>query len=534
MKNRKHNNGTQALFRRTWSPFIKFSLLISLFSALPLIYILYQAAGASIESWSKLLKAKIPVLLFNTICLALVTAAIASIIAFTLAWLIIKTDLPFKKTFHWLAAMPLAIPVYIAAFTYITILGPAGAIPKLISSILNITVLELKFNFIYSFMGVALIFSFFTYPYIYLLLCNSLKNIDGNLEDASISSGLNLRETFRKVILPLITPSIFSGSLLVIIYVMADFGAISMLRFESFTRVIYLQLIGRYDRASATILSSVLVLIIYIFLWIENYIRTRKTLYTSTNTQKSSKVYNLNKWKIPCLLLVLIIFTFTLFIPMATLISWSIKGVFSGVLSIKFFKYVTDSLLLSLITATIVTLIALPVSFVNTRYKNNLYKVISKLAYTGYALPGIITALGTIFIFNRFLPGLYKTLFCLIAAYVIKLLPQCLQGQENTLLQLSSYYEDTSLTLGYKPWTSLRKVTIPLMKGGIISGWVLVFINVTKELPATLLLRPPGFDTMAVRVWIDASEGIYTSASPIALLLIGMSMLTMKFLMKYK
>lgn len=536
MRKKNHNNGTKELFRRTWSPLIKFSLVVSLFSSLPLIYILYQAAGSSHDIWTNLLKAKIPILLFNTLSLALVTAVIACIIALTLAWLIIKTDLPFKKTFHWLAAMPLAIPVYIAAFTYITVLGPAGAIPKLISNILNTKVLELNFNFIYSFMGVALIFSFFTYPYIYLLLCNSLKNIDGNLEDASISSGLKLKETFRKVILPLITPSIFSGSLLVIIYVMADFGAISMLRFESFTRVIYLQLIGRYDRASATILSSVLVLLIFVFLWIENYIRTNKTLYTSTNTQKSSKVYKLNRWKIPCLVLVLVlvILTLTLFIPIATLIFWSIKGVFSGVLSIKLLKYVAISLFLSFITATIITLIALPVSFVNTRYKNNFYKMISKLSYTGFALPGIITALGTIFIFNRFLPSLYKTIFCLITAYVIKLLPHCLQNQENTLLQLSSSYEDTALTLGHKPWNSLRKVTIPLMKGGIISGWVLVFISVSKELPITLLLRPPGFDTMAVRVWIDASEGIYTSASPIALLLIGMSMLTMKFLMKYK
>lgn len=143
-------------------------------------------------------------------------------------------------------------------FTSIYILyQAAGAIPKLISKALSTTTSELNFTFIYSFIGVALIFSFFTYPYIYLLLSNSLKNIDGNLEDASISCGLKLRETFRKVILPLIIPSIFSGSLLVIIYVMADFGAISMLRFESFTRVIYLQLIGRYDRASATILSLI-------------------------------------------------------------------------------------------------------------------------------------------------------------------------------------------------------------------------------------------------------------------------------------
>lgn len=430
--------------------------------------------------------------------------------------------------------MPLAIPVYIATFTYITLIGPTGALPKLLSNVLNTTISNLNFNFIYSFMGVALIFSFFTYPYIYLLLCNSLKNIDGNLEDASTSAGLNLIETFRKVILPLITPSIFSGSLLVIVYVMADFGAVSLLRFESFTKVIYLQLIGRYDRASATILSSVLVLLIFIFLWIENYIRTRRTLYASTNTQKSSKIYELNKWKIPCTILVLILFTFTLFIPITSLIFWSIKGVFSGAISIKFFKYVSDSLMLSLITATVITLIALPVSFVNTRYKNKLYKVISKLTYTGYALPGIITALGTIFVFNRFVPFLYKTLFCLITAYVFKLLPQCLQGQENALLQLPYSYEEASITLGYKPWESLRKVTIPLMKSGIISGWAMVFISVSKELPITLLLRPPGFDTMAIRVWIDASEGIYSSASPIALLLIGMSMVTMKFLMKYK
>lgn len=430
--------------------------------------------------------------------------------------------------------MPLAIPVYIATFTYITLIGPTGTIPKLITNLLNTTISNLDFNFIYSFIGVALISSFFTYPYIYLLLCNSLKNIDGNLEDASTSAGLNLIQTFRKVILPLITPSIFSGSLLVIVYVLADFGAVSMLRFESFTRVIYLQLIGRYDRASATILSSVLVLVIFIFLWIENYIRTRKNLYSSTNTQKSSKIYKLNKWKIPCTILVLLIFTLTLFIPIATLIFWSIKGVFSGVVTIKLFKYVTDSLMLSLIAATVITLIALPVSFVNTRYKNKLYKMISKLAYTGYALPGIITALGTIFIFNRFVPVLYKTLFCLITAYVFKFLPQSLQGQENVLMQLPYSYEETSLTLGYKPWESLRKVTIPLMKGGIISGWALVFINVSKELPVTLLLRPPGFDTMAIRVWIDASEGIYTAASPIALLLIVMSMVTMKFLMKYK
>jgi len=531
MKVQSMNDKTQVLFRRTWAPLIQFSVLIAFLSALPLMYILYQAARANPGIWQRLFNTKIPILLFNTLALALATALIASIIALVLAWVIVKTDVPFKRILNWLPVMPLAIPPYIAAFTYIVILGPAGVVPTAISKVLNIPLSQLKFNYIYSFWGVALIFAFFTYPYIYILAANALKNIDGNLEEMASSSGLSGLKTFCKVTLPLITPSIFSGALLVIMYVLADFGAIAMLRYESFTRAIYLQLTGRYDRPAAAVLSSVLIAVIFAFLWFDNHLRNRRNLFAVNSSAKSCKIINLGQWKLPVLLLIISIMTITLMIPVGTLIAWSIKGVKSGVITSQLVQYVSNSFFLAATTASVVSLIALPLAYVNTRYKNKLYQIISKLSYTGYTLPGIITALGTVFVFSNYLPFLYRTIFCLVAAYTIKLLPQCLMGQENSLLQLAPSYEEAAFSSGYTPRQTFLKVTIPLIKNGILGGWIMVFVNVTKELPVTLLLRPAGFDTMAVRIWIDASEGFYTSAAPLALVLISITMVTLKSLM---
>lgn len=497
------------------------SVLTALIMVIPILYVIVQGSQAETERWVQLWDSRLPALLWNTISLTAVVTIGTILIGVTLAFLVVRTDLPGRKWWRLIGALPLMIPPYVGAMAYIMIFGPTGWMRDWFGS----SPLP-----IYSFWGVALVMIMFTYPYVYLIAASSLGRLNANLEEAALSCGQRYRHVFLKVVLPLLRPAIGAGAILVSLYVLSDFGAISMLRYTTFTAAIYYQM-GSFDRMSAAMLSVVLIAITLIFLWMES--RTRKHIrYSQQNgTYRRPLTIPLGRWKPLALAFVIFISVIGVFLPLAVLIYWSLQGWQMGALDSSFWEYMINSLVVSGISALLSIIFAMPLVYLKARNPSSITSLLHKIVYSGYALPGVIVSLGIVFVFNQYLPFLYGTIALLITAYVMRFLPQATQAGEAAISLVSPRLDEAAQSLGHSPWQSLLKVTLPLVMPGVLAGAAFVFVSSMKELPATLLLRPAGYDTLAVRVWIQASEGMYHLAAPAALLLILVSILPLRWIL---
>lgn len=496
------------------------AVLVGGLMVLPLLYAVINASQADLSRWVKLLDVRVPRLLWQTLSLVSIVTGISIILGFSLSWLVHRCDLPGRKHWQWLLALPLLIPSYVGAMCYISVFGPKG----LLADLFGLSLFE-----IYGFGGAALLLTMFTYPYVYLITLATLKKLNRSYEEAGLSLGLSYREVFLKVIIPLLRPAIGAGAILVALYVLSDFGTVTMLRYTTFTSAIYFQM-GSFDQQTASMLSTVLILIALSILFLESKTREGKVFTETTGTFREPEIILLGKWKWPALFGTACLFLFSTLIPLGVLVYWSAIGINRGALSVDFWGYALNSFYISSAAALLCILLALPAIYLNSRYPSKISSIAEKAAYVGYSLPGVIVALGIIFIFNRFVPFLYNTVFMVVTAHVIRFLPKAMQAEGAALHLIPRNLDEAGRSLGYKSWKVIQKIVFPNILPGIGVAGLLVFVSSMKELPATLLLRPPGMDTLSIRIWMEASEHLYYQAAPAALLLILISTLSLKWL----
>lgn len=499
-------------------------------AVIPLAYILLRALEGGTGVWLPLLGERIPWLLWRSLRLAATTTALASAIAVPLAWLVVRTDLPGRRAISWLAALPLAFPPYVGAFAYITVFGPRGLFEKLVSSWTGVPGPELNLPKIYGLGGTTLILALFTYPYIYLLVGAALRSFNQSMEDAGRSLGLGPTGVFFRITLPLLRPALGAGVLLVALYALADFGAVAMLRHDTFTNAIFMQLSGRLDRSAAAALSVVLVILTLCFLWAEAWLESKGRYTQTSSSWRPARTVRLGAWFWPALVFVAVVLLAALGMPLGMLIYWSFEGFREGV-DPKVWGYAWNTLSSAAGAATLASVLTFPVAYLAARHGGLISRGAFHLAYVGYAMPGVVVGLAVTFVFAAYLKPLYGTVWALLAAYLVRFLPQSLGSQHSSLTQIAPSLEEAARGCGHTPGSVIRRVTIPLMMPGILAGWSLVFLNTMKELPATLLLRPAGFDTLAVRIWIDASEGYFASAAPAALMLVVLALIPLTLLL---
>jgi iron(III) transport system permease protein len=489
--------------------------------AIPIIYVLIQGVQADPARWRLLLDQRIPALLQRSLGLAVTVTSLALLVGAPLAWLVTRTDLPGRDVWHWLLALPMVIPPYVGAMTYIIVFGPRGLMWRSFGS---------TFLDVYSFTGVSLVLASFTFPYVFLLASSSLRRMNRNYEEAAAVAGLSPAQALLRVTLPLLRPALGAGALLVALYVLADFGAVNMLRYSTFTTAIFYQ-IGSFDQSSAAILSVVLVSLTVLLLYLENRAKAGVRYSSVRGTWHCRQPVRLGKLKPLAMAFVTTVFLFTAVLPLAVLIFWSVTGIANGALDQRFFGFALNSFVTAGAAALIAGILALPVVYLRRRHPGAVSAFLNRLSYTGYSLPGVIVALGMIFLFNNYVRFLYGTAFMLILAYVVRFMPQSLQATETALSQVPPQLEEAAQSLGFSPGRVLRRVTAPLAVPGVMAGVSFVFVSALKELPATLLLRPAGMDTLAVRIWIEASEAFYHSAAPAALLIVLLSILPLKWML---
>lgn len=512
--------------------------LVAVFVSIPLVYILIRAAGAGADVWLRLLQTRLLGLLANTLTLTLAVTAGTSLLGVSLAWLTERTDLPWRRVFRWLLALPLAIPAYIGAIVHLALLRPrSGYIPEFLEGLFGQPV---SLPSPLGFTGAALMLTLFLYPYVYLLSGAAFRSLHAALDEASHLFGRNNWQTLWKVTLPALRPGLTAGALLVTLDILAEYGTVALLRYETFSSAIFVQLSGRYDRSAASILSGVLVIIAIIALWGELRMEGRAKYTQLDGSWRQAPSIPLGPWRIPAFILVAGVCTASLIVPITVLSVWSLQAladqqVLGSILqsgSRTMLDFTFNSLWSAGLAALLAVIMSLPVALLAKRYPGRVSRTISRLCQTGYALPGVVVALSLVLFVNRAVPILYGTPLVIVIAYILRHMPQAVRASEAALTQISPSMEEAARSLGRTSLQTLFQVTLPLILPGLLAGGALVFLTSLKELPATLLLRPAGFDTLAVRVWIWAEEGFYAQAAPAALLLILAAIIPLSFLLK--
>jgi iron(III) transport system permease protein len=483
---------------------------------LPLAYLVVRSAGADRKDWEVLDLDRIGPLVVDTGLLVAVVVSLAAAIGVPLAWLVVRTDLPGRTFWAVAAALPLVIPSYVAALVLLGALGPRGLLQDLLEEPFGVE----RLPEIYGLTGAAAALTLSTYPYVFLLTAAALRDLDPSVEEAARSLGHGRFAAFLRVTLPALRPSVAAGCLLVALYVLSDFGAVSLMDYPALTRSIYLQYQALFDREPAAVLSLALVCLAALVLVVESRFRRRARYHRSSpGSARTPAPVALGLWRWPALAFCSLVVGAFLVLPLAVLVYWAWQA---GPFEVPWDQAV-NSLVASALAAGIAALAVLPVAFLSQRHPAPLTRALERASYTANALPGIVIALSLVFFGARYGGVLYQTLAMLVFAYVVRFAPQALASTSAALRTVDPRVEEAARGLGRGPVYVLARVTAPLIRPGLLAGAALVFLSSLKELPATLLLRPIGFDTLATEIWTATSIAAYSEAAPAALLLVFVS-----------
>ena len=477
---------------------------------LPLAYLVVRA-GSSSKGWDVLTRTRTIELIWSTGLLVAGVTAASVTIGVSVAWLVTRTDLPGRRLWAVAAALPLVIPSYVAAFCLLGAFGPRGLLQQLLG-------VE-RLPEIYGYWGALGALTLSTYPYVLLLVSAALRGLDPALEEAGRGLGQRPLAVFRRVTLPALRPSIGAGALLVALYTLSDFGVVSLMRYDALTRAIYLQYRSLFDRTPAAVLALVLVALTALVLLLEG--RWQKRISRSgPGTARQPRPHELGRWRWPALAYCAAVVGAFLAVPAIVLFYWLARGLERADLP---WQETLHSIWASGLAAVVATAAALPIALLASRYPRRWTLLLERLSFAGNALPGIVIALSLVFFAANYASPIYQTLALLVFAYVVRFLPQALAGVESSLASVGPRMEEAARALGRGTIATALTVTVPLVRPGILAGAALVFLSAMKELPATLLLRPIGFDTLATEIWKLTSVGAYSRAALPALLLIAVS-----------
>ena len=493
------------------------AIVVGIAAVLPAAYLAGVVGGDLSAALDDVLTTDTLAVIGRSLGLTAAVCAAAIALALPLAWLTTRTDLPGRRVWATLAALPLVIPSYVGAYLLIATIGPNG----LLQDGLGVE----RLPSIYGFVGAWLSLTLFTFPLILLPLRAGLRRIDPQLEDAARAMGRTPAETFRTVVMPQLWPALAVGTLLVALYVMSDFGAVSIMRFESFTVELYVAYRSSFDRTATAALAAVLVIVMILLLWLSTRIgRSRAVHRQGPGAARPPRPYELGRWKIPAIGFCIFVVGVALVLPVGVLIYWATKGISAGAVTSGLASALAQN---SLMTAGFAALLggacALAVAVLAGRFPSPVSRAIERFGHAGYALPGVVVALSLVYFATRAMPGVYQTVTLLVFALAIHYLPLAIGPIGAALAQVSPRVEEAARSLGRGPVDVFRTVTAPLVRGGILAGAALVFLHAIKELPATLILAPTGFETLATEIWQQTSFGFYEASAIPALILVAIA-----------
>ncbi len=511
--------------RRRVPPYILWpSVLVILLMTLPLFYLALRAFQADWETVRQLvLRPRNLDLMFNTLRLMFGVAALGTLIALPLAWLVARTDLPGRRWVTLLAIMPLAVPGYVMAYALLSVGGFHGVSAQWF---------DIRLPRIQGYWGATIALTLYTFPYLFLNLRAALYGLDANLEESAASLGCSRWQIFRRVTLPHLLPAMLAGWLVILLYTLGDFGAIALMRYEVFSYAIYTQYSGAFDRIYAAWLSLMLLAMALCFVAVEAFVVHRKKYArTGSGVSRQSRPLRLGWWAVPAWVFIIAVAALSLGLPGLILTYWLVLSP----PDISFFMDVPMTFLQSasaaLPAALIAALLAIPVAYLSVRYPSRLAAAVERTAYIGYSIPPLTLGLALVFFALHTAHFLYQTVPLLILGWVMATLALALGPIRSSLLQTRPSLEESAQSLGHSALSTFFRVVLPRLQRGLITGMVLVFIFLMKELPITFLLAPTGYETLAVTVFSRTSEGMYPEAAPFAAAIVIFSSLTVALML---
>ncbi|MGV8858516.1 ABC transporter permease [Rhodoglobus sp.] len=481
----------------------------------PLVVLLVEALTAG--SASGIPAARLLELLSGTGLLIAIVTACTVVLGTVTAVIVTRTNLPGRRVFSFLVMLPLALPAYLLALAFVG-LGGGGGLASQLSALIGWGAAPVAQGL----SAAALCLTISSLPIVHALVVTALNRLDPALEESARLVGDSPARVFVRVILPQLRTPLATAACIVSLYTLSDFGAVSVLRYDTFTRAVYSQFRGGVDLAPAFALSGVLISMAAVFIVLQAILSGVPMPVASRGrpplTLRLSGVTKAASFTVLGSVVLL-----SLVAPLGTLGFWAVRGIMAGVRPGPILSEASNTLLLALTAAAVTTVLAIPIALSSYRGASRLGRIAETLPWFTHSLPHLAIGLGFLVVSLALPPILYQSTMMLILVYVAIFLPIAVGAQQVALRQIDPRLFEVSRTLGYGRWSTGLRVGVPLVWRAAMTGALLVAVLVSQELPATLLLRPTGTETLAIRVWGAVTEGQLTTGSIAAILLVVLS-----------
>ncbi len=520
-------------------------LLIAALILVPVVIVFSSFLLPTNDVWRHLVETTLPDLLVNTFWLSLGVVIGTTLLGVSLAWFVAVYEFPGCRFFSWALLLPLAIPAYVTAFVVLGLFDFTGPVQ---TNLRAWSGTELAwFPDLYGRSGVILVMTLAFYPYVYLMARNAFLTQGKRLLEVAQSLGLNRRQGFFKVALPMARPWIAGGVMLTLMETLADFGTVSVFNYDTFTTAIYKAWFGMFSLPAASQLASLLIVIVFVLIILEQQFRMRMRFAETKRSSRADRI-TLSGWRarvVMCFAGGVLFLAFVL--PIIQLAVWASNTIVEN-FDQRYFEFLSHSLLLSAIATLITCIVAILLVYATRLYSDTTTRIAVRIATIGYALPGAVLAVG-IFIpiawfdnqLNEWLLVLFQiesslliqgTLGVMLLAYMTRFLAVGHYPIDSAMQRITRNIDEAAMGFGLTGGSVLRRIHLPMLRAGIFTAAALVFVDVMKEMPITLMTRPFGWDTLAVRIFALTSEGEWQQAAFPAITLVLAGLIPIILLMR--
>ena len=510
--------------------------LISLFMLVPILIVLLSWTQPVADIWGHMREYVLPQVLKNTAILLLMVTVISGTVGTALAWVTSMYRFPGQRFFSWALMLPLAMPAYVLAFVTVGIVDFSGPLQTALRDFGITTAIPSVRNV----WGAGLILSLAFYPYVYLLARQAFLSQGKRAIEAGQMLGLSRSKVFFRLALPQALPWVIGGLLLASMETLADFGAVSVFNVDTFTTAIYKAWFGFFSLTTAAQLAALLIGVIFIVVLFEQYWQAKRG---NIIAQGSSQRFEASKpAKLAMTLLCTLVFLIAFLIPFAQLIYWTAAN-FQQDFDARYIDFVTNSLMIASMTTAFIAVLAIVIAWIKRQYPDKSTKLMTTLANLGYVVPGTVLAVG-IFIPIAWLDnqliafGVTSTQFLsgsvivMLLALSTRFMTVSFQPVDRQLQRLTVNQEAAAKLLSDSPFQRWRQVMLPVLSPGVLTGLLMGFVEVMKEMPITLMTRRQGWDTLAVRVFEMTSEGMLARAALPSLLIVLVGLIPVWILLR--
>jgi iron(III) transport system permease protein len=517
--------------------------IMALLVATPILVVFSSLATPSVGVWTHLWQTQLTELVWNTLTLMIGVGLGVLVLGTGLAWLVTMYRFPGRAILEWLLILPLAMPSYVIGFVFLGIFDYTGPIQSWLRATLGFPI---WFPEVKSYGGLTLVMSLVLYPYVYMLARAAFLEQAARFVEAARSLGVGPIGVFSRVAFPLARPSIIAGMSFALMEALADFGTVAIFGYHTFTVAIYRVWFGMFDRPAATQIASLLMLFTFGLYLLERAGRGRVRFYQTQGTVRPYIPRRLRGWKaVAASGIVSVVVGIAFVLPVFQLVNWVVGHLGSDD---RYREVLFNTLVLGVITAILAVSAAVVVAYGLRLSRSRAVAAFAGIASMGYALPGSVIAVGvltplalldhTLDAFLQKTLGISSGLLLtgsmagLVFAYLVRFLAVSFQTVEASLVKITPNMDMAGRSLGASPGRVLWRVHLPLIRRGLSAAAILLFVDVMKEMPATLLLRPFGYDTLAVRVWQFTSESLWEAAALPALTIVAAGILPVLVLVR--